>query len=61
MSTLLGIMDFIIHTMIKKQMLVEDGVKMLKDILYRHKLHRPPFSIFIYSELEVSRIINFML
>jgi hypothetical protein len=34
---------------------------MLKDILNRHKSHRPPYSIFIFTEKEVSKIINFML
>ena len=60
-STLLGIMDFILHTMIKRQMQVEQGTKLLKQILSKHKLHRPPFSILIFSEAEVTDIQNFML
>jgi len=54
-------MDFILHNMIKRQMQPEEGVKLLKDILARHKIHRPPYSIFIFSEAEVSKIVNFML
>lgn len=60
-STLLGIMDFILHTMIKRQLQVEQGTKLLKEILSKHKLHRPPYSILIFSEAEVSDIQNFML
>ena len=37
-STLLAIMDFILHTMVRKQLQVETGVRMLKDILRRHSL-----------------------
>lgn len=54
-------MNFILHTMIKRQLMAEEGIKMLKDILDRHKVHRPPYSIFIFTEQEVSKIINFML
>ena len=60
-STLLAIMDFILHTMIKKQLQPEAGVKMLKEILARHQSQRPPYSIFIFSEKECTIIINFML
>ena len=54
-------MDFILHTMIKRHMMSEDGFKLLKEILERHKTQRPPFSIFIFTEEEVSDICNFML
>ena len=60
-STLLAIMDFILRTMVKKQMLVEDGVKMLKEILLRHSSQRPPYSIFIFTPVESQEICNFML
>jgi len=60
-STLLAIMDFTLHTMIKRHMNSEDGFKMLKEILERHKTQRPPFSIFIFTEQEVEDICNFML
>jgi hypothetical protein len=60
-STLLAIMDFTIHAMVKNHMMVEDGYKMLKDILDRHKCQRPPFSIFIFTDEEVKQINEFML
>jgi hypothetical protein len=60
-STLLAIMNFLLHTMIKKQMQPESGVKMLKEILSRHSAQRPPYSIFIFDEKECLNIVNFML
>jgi len=33
---MLGIMNFILHTSIKRQMSVEDGAKMLKSIMSKH-------------------------
>jgi hypothetical protein len=48
-SSLLAIMDFLLNTMIKKQLQPEAGVKMLKQILVRHQNQRPPYSIFIFS------------
>ena len=54
-------MDFMLHSMIRKQMLVDDGIKLLKEILDRHKCHRPPFSIFIFNDQEVTDINNCML
>ena len=53
-STLLGIMDFILKTMIGKQLTVERGLDMLKEILSRHDCHRPPFCILIFSKEEVT-------
>lgn len=47
--------------MTKKQLPVEEGVKMLKDILSRHVLQRPPYSILIFNAAESNEIINFML
>ena len=35
-STFLAIMNFILHTMIKNQLPVEEGIKMLKGILAKH-------------------------
>lgn len=60
-STFLAIGDFILQTMTKKQLQVEEGVKMLKDILSRHCLQRPPYSILIFTAEENQQIINFML
>lgn len=60
-STLLAIMNFILHTMIKKQLQPEAGVKMLKEILVRHQTQRPPYSILIFGLTESTNIINFML
>lgn len=54
-------MDFILNTMIKKHMQVEDGIKLLKQILSKHLAQRPPFSIFIFSQAEHDDIINFMM
>ena len=34
---------------------------MLKQILKKHTLQRPPYSIFIFTEAEASEIINFLL
>ena len=60
-STLLAIMDYLLHTMIKRHMLFEEGFKLLKDILAKHMTQRPPFSIFIFTQTEVQDICNFML
>ena len=35
-STLLAIMDFLLHAMIKHHMMIEDGIKLLKQILEKH-------------------------
>lgn len=47
--------------MIKKQLQIEEGIKMLKQILKKHTLQRPPYSIFIFNEEEAKDIVNFML
>lgn len=47
--------------MINKQLTVERGIEMLKDILEKHNCHRPPFSIFIFNKEEVTHIVNFMM
>lgn len=60
-STLMAIMDFILHTMIDKVLLVEKGITMLKEILEKHNCHRPPFCILIFNNKEVTQIVNFML
>mmetsp|Transcript_12783 Transcript_12783/g.21615 ORF Transcript_12783/g.21615 Transcript_12783/m.21615 type:complete len:176 (+) Transcript_12783:344-871(+) len=60
-SSLLAIMDFLLHVMIKRQLQMELGLKLLKQILAKHSLQRPPYSIFIFSEAESQRIVDFML
>jgi hypothetical protein len=60
-STFLAIMNFILHTMIKNQLPVEEGIKMLKGILAKHCEQRPPFSIFIFTRQEATEICNFAL
>lgn len=57
----MAVMDFLLHTMVKKQLLLEAGVKLLKEILAKHSLQRPPSSIFIFTEEESSTIVTFML
>jgi len=47
--------------MVKKQLHVETGIKLLKQILERHSLQRPPQSIFIFSQKEIEGIVNFSL
>lgn len=61
LSTLLAVMDFILNTMIKKQLQVDDGLKLLKQIMAKHLCQRPPFSIFIFTEKENECIQNFMM
>ena len=57
----MAIMDFILHTMIKRQMQPEDGTKLLKQILQKHVLQRPPYSIFIFTEHECLDLVNSMM
>lgn len=60
-STTLAIFDHVFSQMLSKQLKPEVGLKMLKDLLKRHSIQRPPFQIFIFSEQEVEHIIQFSL
>jgi hypothetical protein len=42
-------------------MLPEDGFKLLKKILERHSLQRPPFSILIFDHNDIQKIVDFTL
>ena len=42
-------------------MKVDQGLVLFKTILTRHCLHRPPYSIFVFSEEDKTIIINFAL
>ena len=48
-STFLAIMDYLLTLMMERQMLPEQGLKLLKQGLERHSLQRPPFSIQIFE------------
>ena len=60
-STFLAIMDFLFHYMLERQLLPEEGFKILKKILDRHSLQRPPFAILIFEEADMQRIAQFVL
>ena len=60
-STLLGIMDYLIHAIVKNELTNKQGQSIFQDILYRHTLHRPPFRISVFTEEEKTTITNFML
>jgi CRISPR/Cas system CSM-associated protein Csm2 small subunit len=60
-STFLAIMDFLLHYMMDRQMLPEEGFKLLKKVLERHSLQRPPFSMLIFDQSDIQKIIDFTL
>ena len=37
----------------------ELGLKLLNDLLANHSIQRPPYKIFIFSDLEVADIVTF--
>ena len=58
-STMLAIVDHVFQRMLEKQLKPEIGLKLLKDHLSDHSIQRPPFQIFIFTDEEVNKIINF--
>lgn len=52
-STFLAIMDFLFQYMLEKQLIPETGFKILKQILEKHSLQRPPFSILIFEQADI--------
>lgn len=40
---------------------VEDGAKLLKQIMSKHLCQRPPFTIYIFTQEEAQKIQNFMM
>ena len=60
-STFLAIMDYLLHHMLERQMMPEDGFKLLKRILEKHSLQRPPFSILIFDRSDIEKIVDFTL
>ena len=60
-STMLAIVDHVFTRMLEKQLKPEVGLKLLRDHLRDHSIQRPPFQIFIFSDAEVEKIIQFSL
>lgn len=60
-STFLAIMDYLLQYMLERQMLQEEGFRLLKKALERHSLQRPPFSILIFDENDIAKITDFAL
>ena len=60
-STMLAIVDHVFTRMLEKQLKPEIGLKMMRDHLANHSIQRPPFQIFIFSDEEVEKIIQFCL
>lgn len=60
-STFLAIMDFLLHYMMDKQLLPEEGFKLFKRTLERHSLQRPPFSMLIFEHSDIHKITEFTL
>ena len=56
---MLAIIDSVFATMLEQMLKPEMGLKMLRDHLMDHTIQRPPFAIFIFTEQEVQRIIDF--
>ena len=54
-------MDFLFHYMLERQLLPEEGFKILKRLLERHSLQRPPFSILIFEQADIQQIAAFTL
>jgi hypothetical protein len=40
-------------------MLPDDGLKLLRKALDRHSLQRPPFSILIFEQSDIAKIVDF--
>lgn len=47
--------------MLERQLLQEEGFRLLKKALERHSLQRPPFSILIFEESDIAKITDFTL
>jgi hypothetical protein len=47
--------------MLERQLIQEEGFRLLKKALERHSLQRPPFSILIFDEQDISKIADFTL
>ena len=47
--------------MLERQLLQEEGFRLLKKALERHSLQRPPFSILIFDEQDIAKITDFTL
>ena len=45
----------------ENNIIVENAIKIFKDILLRHSMERPPFSICIFSFGDLEPIMNFMI
>lgn len=56
---MLAIIDSVFATMLEQMLKPEMGLKMLREHLMDHTIQRPPFAIFIFTEQEVQRIIDF--
>lgn len=54
-------MDYLLHSMLDRQLTNEDGFKLLKNILERHSLQRLPYSMLIFDEKDIKSIIEFAL
>lgn len=54
-------MDYLLHSMLDKQLTNEDGFKLLKTILERHGIQRLPYSMLIFDAKDIKSIIEFTL
>lgn len=54
-------MDYLLHSMLDRQLTNEDGFKLLKNILERHSLQRLPYSMLIFDAKDIKSIIEFAL
>ena len=60
-STLLAILDHVLHKMLERQLTTDAGYQLLKTHLRDHGMQRPPHSILIFSIEEVAAILTFSL
>jgi hypothetical protein len=58
-STLLGIFDHVLLKMLERGMTADGGLAMLKGILNDHSIHRPPFSIYVFSPSVIEEVSSF--
>mmetsp|Transcript_25570 Transcript_25570/g.24863 ORF Transcript_25570/g.24863 Transcript_25570/m.24863 type:complete len:118 (-) Transcript_25570:138-491(-) len=53
-------MDFLLHHTLDRQLIPEAGFKILRQILDKHSIQRPPFQILIFDPVkEIPQILQF--
>lgn len=60
-STFLTVMDVVLRRMTEEHLHSDSGFKLMSKLLAQHSLHRPPFSIAVFSENDIEEIKKYSL